>query len=359
MIGTIASGISYMGAPIIIPFLKRVRRYRSYMIWSGWAMCIAGVLASSFTHTLAAVIFTQGVMYGLGFTIFYYPIIAMVNEYWVARRGMAYGLLCSASGFSGIIFPFTLEALLEKYGSATTLRAVAVGLTITTGPLIFFIKGRRPVSAEESTSTRTDWGFLRVPLFWIYSISNLMQGLGYFFPSLYLPSYASNIGLSSRMGALLLAIMSVSQVFGQFSFGYLSDRRFSVNSLTLASTVVTAIAVLALWGLSRSLALLCVFAITYGFFGAGYTAMWARMGTAVTSDSTSAFAAFGLFNFGKGLGNVFAGPISAGLLRQGIDKMQYAAGRYEGVVLFTGSCMIASAAAAAAAYVRPWKAASH
>jgi predicted MFS family arabinose efflux permease len=358
VIGTVASGISYMGAPIIIPFLKRARKYRSHMIWSGWLLCIAGILGSSFTHTLGLVIFCQGVMYGVGFTIFYYPILAMVNEYWVARRGMAYGLLCSASGFSGVIFPFTLEALLSKYGSATTLRAVAVGLTVTTGPLILFLKGRPAAVEEQYHSAPTNWSFLRVPLFWIYAVSNLMQGFGYFFPSLYLPSYATSIGLSARMGALLLAVMCVSQVFGQFSFGYLSDRRLSINTLALSSSVITAIAVLAIWGLSRSLALLCVFAIIYGFFGAGYTALWGRMGTAVTSDSTSAFAAFGLFNFGKGLGNVMAGPISAGLLKQGIDRMAYAASRYETVVIFTGSCMVASAATAAVAYLRPWKAAT-
>lgn len=312
-------------------------------------------------------------MYGVGFTIFYYPIIGMVNEYWVARRGMAYGVLCSASGFSGVFMPLTLEALLKRYGLATTLRAVAIGLAVCTGPLIPLLKARkqsppRAVGGRDTSGNgaegrhrsipepTTDWGFLRVPLFWIYTVSNLMQGLGYFFPALYLPSYATTMGMSATQGALLLSIMSVSQVLGQLSFGYLSDRRFSVNVLTLTSTSVTAVAVLALWGLARKFPVLCVFTMIYGFFGAGYTAMWARMGTAVTSDGTAAFAAFGLFNFGKGLGNVLAGPISAGLLLNSVDTVKYGAGRYKAVILFAGSCMLASAASATASYVRPWKA---
>ncbi|EXJ91260.1 hypothetical protein A1O1_04370 [Capronia coronata CBS 617.96] len=298
-------------------------------------------------------------MYGVGFTIFYYPIIGMVNEFWIARRGMAYGILCSSSGVSGTVMPVTLEALLHRYGLPTTLRAVAVGLALSTGPLIPFLRGqtREPEQAQVAVS-QTDWGFLRVPLFWIYTTSNLMQGLGYFFPSLYLPSYASTMGLGSTRGALLLAVMSVSQVLGQLSFGYLSDRRFSVNVLTLTSTLASATAVLTLWGLAQSFAVLGVFAIVYGFFGAGYTAMWARMGTAVASDSTAAFAAFGLFNFGKGLGNILAGPISAGLLLDHVDTIKYGAFRYEAVVIFTGSCMLASAASATAAYFKPWKAVS-
>lgn len=195
-----------------------------------------------------------------------------------------------------------------------------------------------------------------MPLFWIYTVSNLMQGLGYFFPALYLPSYATAMGMTATQGALLLSIMSVAQVLGQLSFGYLSDRRFSVNVLTLTSTSVTAVAVLALWGLARRFSLLCVFTVVYGFFGAGYTAMWARMGTAVTSDGTAAFAAFGLFNFGKGLGNVLAGPISAGLLLNSVDTLKYGAGKYKAVILFAGSCMLASAASATVSYFRPWKA---
>ncbi|KEF61766.1 uncharacterized protein A1O9_03336 [Exophiala aquamarina CBS 119918] len=381
IIGTVASGISYMGAPIIIPFLKRTGRYRVYMIWVGWSICILGILASSFARTLGAVIFTQGVMYGVGFTVFYYPIIRMVNEFWVARRGMAYGLLCSASGLSGVFMPLTLEALLKRYGLAPTLRAVAVGLAVCTGPLIPLLRARTrrldgnpnaataapsPVdnaggngdnSALPPTPT-TDWGFLRVPLFWIYSVSNLMQGLGYFFPALYLPSYATAMGLTATKGALLLSIMSVAQVLGQLSFGYLSDRRFSVNILTLTSTSVSAVAVLALWGLAQKFAMLCIFTVVYGFFAAGYTAMWARMGTNVASDGTAAFAAFGLFNFGKGMGNVLAGPISSGLLLNSVEPFKYGAGRYKAVILFAGSCMLASAACATLSYLRPWKAAA-
>ncbi|ETN38273.1 uncharacterized protein HMPREF1541_06304 [Cyphellophora europaea CBS 101466] len=360
VIGTVASGISYMGAPIIIPFLKRAHNHRTKMIWGGWALAIIGVLGSSFSKSLGAIIFTQGVMYGVGFTVFYYPIIGMVNEYWVARRGMAYGLLCSASGVSGIIFPFSLEAMLNRYGSATTLRAVAVGLTVTTAPLILFIKGRLPhtTATETHLSSTTDYAFLRRPLFWIYTASNLANGLGYFFPPLYLPSHASSLGLSTRAGAILLALMSIAQVFGQLSFGYLSDRRLPLNALILTSTLVTSAAVLALWGLARSFAVLSVFAVIYGFFGAGYTAMWARMGTAVAGDATAAFAAFGLFNFGKGLGNIFAGPISGGLLMREVDTSRYGAAKYEAIVLFSGSCMLASAVCAAGAWLRPWKTAT-
>lgn len=214
-------------------------------------ICIAGLVFGSFASTLEVLILTQDVAYGLGFLVFYYPILSMVNEYWIARRGMAYGILCGVSGVSGSVMPFVLRALLAKYGYRTTLRAVAAALTLLTGPLVPLLKGRVPHSGRASMH-RINRAFFRSPLFWIYSISNLLQGFGYFFPSLYLALYASSLNLSSKSGALLLALMSVCQVCGQFVFGFLSDRKVPLNVLACLSTVVAAAACLTMWGLART-----------------------------------------------------------------------------------------------------------
>jgi predicted MFS family arabinose efflux permease len=290
-------------------------------------------------------------MYGVGFLIFYYPIISFLNEFWIERRGMAFGIMCASSGISGIAMPFAVEAMLNRYGYQTTLRAISVGLAVLTGPMLPLLKGRLPHSAH-STVGRTDWSCLKKPLFWVYCSSNLLQGLGYFFPSLYLPSYATSIGLSSSQGALLLALLSISQVMGQISFGYLSDHRVNLNLLIMASTIVSAIASLALWGFARSLAALVAFSLVYGVFGAGYVAMWARMGSAVSNEPTAAMATFSLFCFGKGIGNVVAGPISAGLILPFTEKESYGAMKYKAVILFMGSCMLASTISVAVWYVR-------
>lgn len=305
-------------------------------------ICIAGLAAGSFATELGGLIVTQGVIYGIGFLIFYYPILSFVNEFWIQRRGMAYGLLCSASGVSGVAMPFITTQMLRKYGYPTTLRAVAVAMVLLTGPLIPSLKGRLPTPSSNGSGggrTGTDWRFLKTPLFWVYSLSSFIQGLGFFFPSLYLPSHATSIGLSATTGALLLALLSVSQVLGQFTFGYLSDRRLPIDLLLTASTLISSLACLFLWRLAHSLAPLVLFSLLYGFFGAGYVAMWARMGTAVSEEQTAQMAMFSLFCAGKGVGNVCAGPIGAGLLGAAVGG-----GKYEAVILFTGACMGCSGA---------------
>jgi len=296
---------------------------------------------------------TQGVMYGVGFVVFYYPILSMVDEFWVRRRGMAYGVLCSASGVSGAVTPPVVQVLLQRYGFRVTLRAVAVALAVLTGPFLPLLRGRG-THPHHAVGRRVDWSFLRKRLFWTYSFSNLAMGLGYFFPALFLPSYVRLLGEDAQMGALLLALMSVAQVAGQFTSGYISDnRRIPLNALIATCASVAAVATLALWGLASSLGSLAGFAILYGFFGAGYTAMWARMVTAVSEEPLASQAMFGLFCAGKGVGNILIGPISAGLLKWSERSTGYAHGMYEAVVVFTGVCLIVSAASLGTVYLQP------
>lgn len=156
-------------------------------------LCILSLIAGSFATTLSTLMLTQGFIYGIGFTISEYPIISMINEFWISRRGMAYGLVCAASGLSGTVFPFVINHLLRHYGYATTLPGVAVGLCVLTGPIIPNFRSRLPEGVNNA-SCRTDWSFVKTTLFWAYTASNFAMGLGYFFPSLYLPSYAQRMG---------------------------------------------------------------------------------------------------------------------------------------------------------------------
>ncbi|PQE26410.1 hypothetical protein CJF30_00001151 [Rutstroemia sp. NJR-2017a BBW] len=231
LIGTIAQGLSYLGSPFSAYLTKRFPKYQLPQLWLGWVTCIASLIIASFQSTVQGLIWTQGVMYGLGFVLLMYPIIGMINEWWVLRKGMAFGVISAASGVSGAALPLGIEWLLARYGYRTALRVIAVGIAICTAPLLPLLKGRLP-AAERSQTARTDWTFLRVPLFWIYSVSTLIYGLGFFYPGVYLPSFATGVDLSSTEGAAVLAVMSVAQVAGQFACGWASDhsKRFSYDA---------------------------------------------------------------------------------------------------------------------------------
>ena len=285
----------------------------------------------------------------VGYLILFYPLVSMVNEWWISRRGFAWGIMLASSGASGLAFPFVDEVLLHKYGYKTTLRAMAIATVILTGPLLPFMVGRLPASPSARLA-KTDWSFAKKPLFWLYVTSTLAQSLGFYLPTLYLPSYASAIGLSSSLGAMLVAIMSVSSALGQLTYGYLSDGRLPLNLLLISTSGAAAIASLALWGLAKSLAPLVIFALIYGFFAYSYLAMRPRMGTAVAHEQGDAMTMFCIYCSVQGIGNVLAGPISSALLQPTFDKTDYGVSRYKAMIIFTGMAMVASACSVGLSY---------
>lgn len=114
---------------------------------------------------------------------------------------------------------------------------------------------------ESRFGSKTDRTFLKNSSFWITCTSNIAMGLGYFFPSLYLPSYASSNSLSSTQAAMLLAMMSVSQTMGQLSFDYLSDRSIPLDLLMLSSMFIAAISIYLSWGLAHRFRIMAVFSV--------------------------------------------------------------------------------------------------
>ena len=337
LIGTLAQALYYLGAPFSALATKRFPRYQRLQIWIGWPMCILGLLTASFASSVSGLIVTQGLLYGLGFVILTYPIVSMINEWWVARKGMAFGLISAASGATGAAMPFIIQTLLDTYGYRTTLRACAVAMCILTGPIIPVFRGRLPPS-EQASLARSDWRFLKRPLFWVYGLAILVQGFGFFFPIEFLPSYATSIGLKSIKGALLLALMSIAQVLGQFAFGYMSDKNLSVGVLATSCCVSAAAASLALWGPADALWSLIAYSLIYGFFAFAFGTLRVAMGREVSDDPSAVFATYAIFVFLQGVGNVLVGPISAALTAsKAVSRGHYGAGKYDGVVILTGT----------------------
>ena len=263
----------------------------------------------------------------------------MLSEWWVARKGMAFGLISAASGAVSVVLPFILEVLLRKYGYRTTLRASAVAMLVLSGPLLPFIKGRLP-PAERSVLARTNWSFLSRPLFWVYASATLVQGFGFFIPPVFLPSFATATGFSPLQGAVLLRIMSVAKVIGQFAVGYLSDGKVPVGLLTSSCCFGAAFAAYVFWGLGHTVTLLVIFSMVYGFCGFGFGTLRVAMGRAVSDDGSAMVAMYSMFVFLQGVGLASTGPISATLLAGDVHKHKYGSDRFKGLVFATGGASL-------------------
>ena len=345
MVGVLSTGILYLGSPIVTVTITRFPTLRRKLLAVGLAIQIGALIAASFSNSTPQLIGTQGFLFGFGFVTLYIPLFSFTNEWFEKRRGLAYGLIYAATGIAGIPLPFILERLLYRYGAATTLRAYAVALMVLAGPTIFLVKPRlTAVNANKNATVIRAYGFLlRRKAFYIYCISSLFQGLGAYFPALFLPEYTTDLGMKTIIGAAMVVLYCFGQATGETIFGFLSDRVTKPDGLILLSSLPTSISTFVLWGFGKSAAPLAIYSVLFGMCAPAYSVLFARMGTALSNDPDTVLASYSVFLACKGLGNVLEGPLSQVLKAGPIARSQYASGAYAGIVWFTGTCLLVSA----------------
>jgi nitrate/nitrite transporter NarK len=137
----------YMAGLVLFPLYKRYPRLANTLKWTGLPLMAASLIGASFSQTVNHLIITQGAIYGLGGCVVYYPTLLYLDEWFVQRKGLAYGIMWAGTGAAGLIIPFVMNFLLSEYGFRTTLRVWAVSLLILSAPLIYFLRPRIPASS--------------------------------------------------------------------------------------------------------------------------------------------------------------------------------------------------------------------
>lgn len=69
---------------------------------------------------------TQGVLCAIGNGLVFSPTTLYLDQWFVQRKGLAYGIMWAAKSVSGVALPFVASVCLEKFGARTTLRAWTV-----------------------------------------------------------------------------------------------------------------------------------------------------------------------------------------------------------------------------------------
>ncbi|KAJ3548415.1 hypothetical protein NM208_g1014 [Fusarium decemcellulare] len=344
-IGTTTTGIMYIGTPFVVALCRLFPRQARWFTLLGLFIAALALAMSSFCTTVPQLIITQGIMYGIGGCVAYCPCTPYIDEWFVRRKGLAYGIVWSAAGAGGVVLPVVLESLLNNYGFQTAARICAGILFVSSAPLALFIKPRLPISAV--THNRPfNFRFVTSRLFILHQLANVIQATGYFLPAIYLPTYArTTFGASSFLSALTVMLVNIATTIGMMVMGYLSDK-LAVTTCTIISATGVATSVLLLWGFSASLPLLYVFCILYGLFGGSWSSTWPGIMRDVSQSGESEGYPYadpvmvhGQLCIGRGVGNIIAGPLSDSLIKgmpwQGKALGGYGSG-YGILILYTG-----------------------
>jgi hypothetical protein len=245
-----------------------------------------------------------------------------------------------------MVLPLVMTYLLRRFGFRTTLRIWSLVVATISLPLLSFVKPRLPVSAFYSRPARRrlfDLSFLGTSYFLVLQTGNIIASLGYFLPSIYLPTFAQSALHSSQLaGAFTVTAINGASAVSTVGMGLLIDR-FHVTTCIFVSTIGTTLCVFLLWGLASDIRVLYSFAIMYGLFAGGWCSTWTGVIRDVQMQSggrADAGLVFATLSAGRGIGNVVSGPMSVLILGgrslsagEGSNGL---AGGYSPLIVFTG-----------------------
>ena len=358
IIGTTSNGVMYLSMPFLFAlFTKQWARYRQTTAICGALIACASFMLSSLSKHVWHLIATQGVLAALGCALVFSPLTLSLGEWFnvenrICNRAVAFGLCLSTKNIVGSVCPFIFRGLLDRYGFRTTLMAWA-GITVGTA-IVSILMIQTPASSLNTSTPRgrkIPWTFLNHRTFWVYSIATLLQSAGYGIPQTYLSEYARNVSaLSPTFSTLLLTLINIPGICSSTFFGFLSDNKhfhLSAPTVTALSALSSALAAFLFWGLAAhgDIALLVLFALTFGFFASAYSATWGGVMNDMESDAARRNEAldsgvlYGLLNGARGIGYVSGGLISVPLIKAGssahVGGLGYGT-TYGPLIIFTG-----------------------
>jgi MFS family permease len=278
--------------------------------------------------------------------------MAWLEEWFVQRRGLAFGIMWSGSSTGGVVIPLLLESLLQRFGFRTTLRIWAVSLLVLSLPAFFFVKPRIPASSVGATRLNIKIGFVYDKSFIIYQTANIIESLGYFLPGIYLPTYAQSVlHASPFLAAVTVMIVNAFSAFGIFIMGLMADK-WHITTCILMSTIGAVLATFFLWGFAGQLTILYIFCVFYGLFAGAFSGTWPGVSRQIASStrhdgthgtpsddvSFDPVMVTGFLIAGRGVGNIASGPLSEALFgavgRQSSNT--WGLGGYAAIIVFTG-----------------------
>jgi hypothetical protein len=115
----------YLMMPPAFTLLTRYPGVRPYCGPIGLLIAVSYLIMSSFATKIWQLAASQGILSALGSGHLFCPTTLCLDEWFIARKGMAYGTLWAGKSLSGCVFPFIMSSLLSRFGARTTLHVWA------------------------------------------------------------------------------------------------------------------------------------------------------------------------------------------------------------------------------------------
>ncbi|KAJ3069263.1 hypothetical protein HDU98_007666 [Podochytrium sp. JEL0797] len=275
---SLIAGIGFLFVPALaIPAGHLAERYGyRQIVFIGSVLVGLGVFLASFSTKLPALVMTQGVMFGIGGALVFFPAVALPSQWFSKRRGLAQGIGAAGSGVGGLIFSSVLQRLLDTIGLVWTLRAFGIFCLV----ILLAINPLFKVRIQAKQNAKVEFSILRDPRFTLLLLAAFFANFATFCVATDLPVYATERGnLSDVDAATILSIYNGFAAFGKILLGFCAHNLFgNCNTLTI-SMWIGAVSAFAWMGAS-TFGEITAFAAINGTVGGGF---WALLPVVIAS----------------------------------------------------------------------------
>ena len=306
---TICSGVAPI--PMIAGSgLQKTLKGPRNVVWLGGILFSAGLIATSFIHSLSMLYVTYGLLAGFGIAFAYGITIGNTVKFFPDKSGLIAGISTAAYGAGSIIFPPIMQALISQYGVMPTFRILGIGYGVVIIISAWFIKEPPegwlpdgyvpPVKKGGGSQEQKNWKqmladirfYLMIIVFIIFATGGLMvvsQGS---------PMSQAIGGADAATAAVIVSVIAVGNTGGRIIWGWVSDKIGRYPALFIMAAIVTASGlILSMLTESGSLAAFVFFATLIAMCYGGTMGVY----PALTAD------AFGMKNNGVNYGIMFIG----------------------------------------------------
>lgn len=337
MAATINMLVYSIGAIFVGRMLDRIAP--RWIMTAGAVIAAIGYILTGFANTPASLYLTYGLLVGLGAAGMGVVVCSSsVGKWFIKKRGIAIGIasmgisfgtmtLTPLSGYIGKYFSWRIGLVI--LGIITFIVGIVISqiLMRKTQPEAYGIMpdgdktplpGQIPfVPATIKVSIRTMFQDLR---FWTIAISHGLVVMVIMSIFVHQVAYAIDNNIDSIAAATSLAVVSVTGFFGQFFFGWLSDRLRDPKYAYFLGIICLLMGVLLLYN-AHGVGSLYLYAVIYGF-GYGCLAPILPILAADRFGRHVLGSIYGLLTFFIGVGGSI-GPILGGVIYDNFGSYHY------------------------------------
>jgi MFS family permease len=227
-------GLSISQALIVSPIATLTTRVFSTRttLLIGVALETTSFIGASFAKEIWQLFLTQGLCFGFGMGFLFVGSVGVPAQYFTKRRSLANGISAAGSGLGGLVYSLAAQAMIKSIGLSWAFRVIAIIAFVVNTTCALVIKDRNKQIGSSQLSF--DYTLFRKPQFLGFLSFGFLSMLAYVVLLFSLPNYARTIGLTSKQGSIVGAVLNLGQAMGRPPIGYFSD---SFGRLNMASTM--------------------------------------------------------------------------------------------------------------------------